>query len=117
MTEIQKAAVIGAGTIGAGIAAQIAKAGSTSSCSTWRRTFAEAGGASQLKDGGFMDPDFGATDPPGATTDDLALLADADWIIEAVAERLDDQAIPLSAQSMYIRKVGIDRHLYTSTIP
>lgn len=116
MTGIRKAAVIGAGVMGSGIAAHLANAGLDVVLLDMETKFAEAGVARQLKAGGFMDPDFAGRIRTGSTKDDLALLADADWIVEAVAEKLDIK------QSLYraldgVRKQGSIVSSNTSTIP
>lgn len=115
MEKIEKAAVIGAGVMGSGIAAHLANAGVEVVLLDIEKGFAEAGIARQLKAGGFMDPAFAARVTPGATTE-MALIAEADWIIEAVAERLDIK------QGLYkaidaARKPGSIVSSNTSTIP
>lgn len=89
MTDIRKAVVIGAGVMGAGIAAHLANAGTEVVLLDIDAERARAGIARQLAAGGFMQADFAARVRPGATDDDIGLIADADWIVEAVAERLD----------------------------
>lgn len=116
MVEIRKAAVIGAGVMGSGIAAHLANAGVEVVLLDIDATFAEAGVARQLKAGGFMEPDFAARVRTGATGTDMALLADADWIVEAVAERLDiKQGLYRAIET--VRKPGAIVSSNTSTIP
>lgn len=92
---IAKAAVIGAGSMGSGIAAQFANAGipvvllDIPAREGPRAAIARAGVERQLKAGGFMHRDAAALVTAGNTEDDLGLLADADWIVEAVIEDLD----------------------------
>lgn len=87
--QIKKAAVIGAGTMGSGIAAHMANAGLDVVLLDLDAELAAGGVTRQLKIGGFMEPAFAARVKTGSTKTDLGLLADADWIVEAVAERLD----------------------------
>ncbi len=87
-TTVTAAAVIGAGSMGAGIAAQFANAGVPVLLMDVSTAAAEAGIARQLKSGGFMHPGRAALVTPCNTTDDLAKLADVDWIVEAVVENL-----------------------------
>ena len=89
MVEIRKAAVLGAGVMGSGIAAHLANAGIEVVLLDVERATAAAGVARQQKVGGFMDAAFAERIATGSVEDDLPLLADADWIIEGVAERLD----------------------------
>ncbi|MFZ1410882.1 MAG: 3-hydroxyacyl-CoA dehydrogenase/enoyl-CoA hydratase family protein [Micropruina sp.] len=91
-TQISNAVVIGAGTMGAGIAAQLANGGAQvtlldrASEGDDRSALARAGVARQLAGGGFMLPEFAERVTPGNVVDDLAALAGAEWIIEAVFE-------------------------------
>lgn len=82
-------AVIGAGTMGGGIAAHAANAGAEVILLDVSASLARAGLEKQLQSGGFMAPEFADRVRVGSVKDDLKLLASADWIIEAVAERLD----------------------------
>lgn len=86
--SFRKAAVIGAGTMGAGIAAHLANAGLDVVLLDVRADLAAAGLDRQKKTG-LMHPSLAARVVTGSVSDDLALLADADWIVEAVAERID----------------------------
>jgi len=113
---IRKAAVIGAGVMGSGIAAHLANAGLDVVLLDMEKKFADAGVERQIKANGFMDPAFAGRVRTGSTRDDLALLSDADWIIEAVAERLEIK------QALYrdvdrVRKAGSIVSSNTSTIP
>lgn len=113
---IQKAAVIGAGVMGAGIAAHLANAGLQVVLLDLEKAQADAGIARQLKAGGFMDPAFAARVRTGAVAADLPAIADADWIIEAVAEKLDiKQALYRDIEKT--RKPGSLVSSNTSTIP
>lgn len=122
-TGIRRAAVIGAGSMGAGIAAQFANAGVAVDLFDIpgpdggpRNAPAEGGIARQVKVHGFM----GASGPGRVTAcntvDDLARLADADWIVEAIVERLDIKRA-LYARIETVRKPGCIVSSNTSTIP
>lgn len=89
-----RAVVIGAGSMGAGIAAQFANAGVAVDlldipAEGARNARAEAGIAAQIKAGGFAGAAPVALVRAGNVEDDLARVAGADWIIEAVIEKLD----------------------------
>src|ERR1700747_2899611 len=92
---IQKAAVIGAGVMGSGIAAQIANAGVpvvlldiVPKDAANRNAIAEGAVAKLLKSdpAAFMHPKNARLVKTGNLEDDLALLKDCDWIVEAVLE-------------------------------
>ena len=107
--KINKVAVLGAGTMGARIAAHLANAGVPSllldiippdspdqrsgatSDKAARNKFAIAGleGLKKSKPAAFTNADFAKLVTVGNFDDDLAKLADCDWIIEAVVENLD----------------------------
>ena len=96
-SPIKRVAVIGAGTMGAGIAGQVANAG----VEVWLLDLPSSGdsvnalaerGFKRLKNlssPGLMSNDAGQLIHCGNTEDDFAQLADCDWIAEAVVERLD----------------------------
>jgi 3-hydroxyacyl-CoA dehydrogenase len=63
-----------------------------------------------------MLPGFADRVRTGSTRSDMALLADADWIVEAVAERLDVKR-GLFAEIARVRKPGCVLSSNTSTIP
>jgi 3-hydroxyacyl-CoA dehydrogenase len=123
--SIQSAAVIGAGVMGASIAAHIANAGVkvllldiVPPGATHRNTIAESAIARLKK----MDPAplMGSRAvrliTPGNIEDDLPRLSDCDWIVEAVIERLDIK------QSLYkkldaVRKPTAIISSNTSTLP
>jgi 3-hydroxyacyl-CoA dehydrogenase len=97
MRTIQKVAVLGAGTMGARIAAHFANAGVPSVLldivlpSQPNRNAAALKGidnAAKQRPGGFFINDAAALITPGNFEDDLAKVSDCDWIIEAVAENL-----------------------------
>jgi len=116
METIRKAAVIGAGTMGAGIAAHLANAGLDVVLLDLDAKVAAAGLERQIKAGGLMHPSLAKNVVTGSSTTDLSLLADADWIIEAVAERLDIKR-GLYAAIDGVRKPGAIVSSNTSTIP
>ena len=106
--QINKVAVLGAGTMGSRIAAHLANAGIPSYLldivppdsqpsgkpgerNPERDKIVNAGleGAKKSKPAAFFDPSLARLVKTGNFEDDLKLLADADWIIEAVAENLE----------------------------
>jgi 3-hydroxyacyl-CoA dehydrogenase len=122
---IAKAAVIGSGIMGSGIAAQIANAGIpvvlldiVPQGASNRNAIAEGAVAKLLKSepAAFMHPRNARLVTTGNLEDDLALLGDCDWIVEAV---LEDPAIK---RALYwkldaVRKPGSVVSSNTSTIP
>src|ERR1700684_2015154 len=98
MRTIQKVAVLGAGTMGARIAAHFANAGIPSVLldivlpNQSNRNAAALKGienAAKQRPGGFFVPEAASLITPGNFEDDLEKVADCDWIIEAVAENLE----------------------------
>jgi len=98
MRPLRRAAVLGAGTMGARIAAHFANAGIAVdlldivvSGAADRNAAAKKGIESALKQkpAGFFTDAAAAHIVPGNFEDDLARLAQCDWIIEAVVENLD----------------------------
>jgi len=89
--RILKAGVLGAGTMGAQIALHLANAGVPSVLLDVTREAAAQGlqKALRLKPDPAFAPDTARLVRTGGFTEDLALLADADWIVEAVVENLD----------------------------
>ena len=110
--KIKKAGVIGAGVMGATIAAQLAnvgietvlldivppeltegdkKKGLTAESSNFRNKFGQNGlqGALKSKPASFYIPENAKLVSIGNLEDDLDLLKGVDWIIEVVVERLD----------------------------
>ncbi len=101
-TLIQKVAVLGAGNMGSRIAAHLANAGVRVVLLDVVRRAEDAGGASRssvaagalealknAKPAAFFEPGLKRLITVGNFDDDLALLRDCDWIIEAVAEDLE----------------------------
>ena len=125
MSQISKAAVIGAGVMGAGIAAHLANGGlevllldMVPNDGERRNAIAEGAIARLLKTdpAPLMHPRLAGRITPGNTEDDLGALGEADWIIEAVIERLDIK------QGLYEkiaghRKPGAIVSSNTSTLP
>jgi 3-hydroxyacyl-CoA dehydrogenase len=100
MKRINKVAVLGAGTMGARIAAHFANAGVPSylfdivppdADGPARNKIAAAGldAAKKSKPAAFMEPSLAKFVTIGNFEDDLKKLADVDWIIEAIVEDLD----------------------------
>jgi 3-hydroxyacyl-CoA dehydrogenase len=116
MGSIQKVAVIGAGVMGSGIAAHMANAGLDVVLLDLDAAFAASAVEKQIKIGGFMTSGLAGRVTTGSTADDLELLADADWVVEAVAERLDVKQ-GLYRQIEAVRKPGSIVSSNTSTIP
>ena len=89
---VQRAVVIGAGTMGAGIAAHLANCGITVTLldragdAEDRSVLARTGIERQLTVGGFMLAEFADRVTAGNIDDDLGACANADWVIEAVFE-------------------------------
>jgi 3-hydroxyacyl-CoA dehydrogenase len=125
MQPIRKATVIGAGVMGAGIAAQIANAGIpvrlldiVPEGAANRNALAEGAIAKMLKTepAPFMTPRAAKLVTAGNIEDHLSEIADSDWIVEAVVERLDvKQALYKKIDA--VRRPGAAVSSNTSTIP
>lgn len=115
MNAITRAAVIGAGTMGAGIAAHLANAGLDVVLLDVSADLAAAGLERQKKTG-LMHPSLARRIVTGSVGDDLELLADADWIVEAVAERVEVKR-QLYAAIETVRKPGAIVSSNTSSLP
>src|SRR5689334_2535183 len=100
MKRIHKVAVLGAGTMGARIAAHFANARVPSylldivppdADGSMRNKIAAAGldAAKKSKPAAFFEPSLASLVTVGNFDGDLKKLADADWIIEAVVENLE----------------------------
>src|SRR5579872_5599459 len=122
---IAKAAVIGAGVMGSGIAAHIANAGVpvllldiVPAGARSRNALAEAALArlAKAEPAAFMHPGNARLVTPGNLEDDLAALGEVDWIVEAV---LEDLAIKRKVYATLegARKPGSVVSSNTSTIP
>lgn len=118
---IRRAAVLGAGSMGAGIAAQFANAGvpvdllDIPGPDGDRDGPARAGLARVAAARAFALPEAEALVTPGNTADHLHRLAEADWIVEAVVERLDIKQA-LFAVVDGVRKPGSVVSSNTSTL-
>jgi 3-hydroxyacyl-CoA dehydrogenase len=125
MQAIRKAAVVGAGVMGAGIAAQFANAGVpvllldiVPEGAANRNLLAENAIAKMLETepAPFMSPRAAKLVTPGNIDDHLAQVADCDWIVEAVVERIDvKQALYRKLDA--VRRPGTAVSSNTSTIP
>src|SRR5271166_1328401 len=126
--KIQKAVVLGAGTMGARIAAHFANAGlpcllldivpKDASTSADRNKLVLAGieAAKKSKPAAFFSSELAANISIGNFEDDLARIADADWIIEVVAENLEIKRNLLSRVAQF-RKPGAIVTTNTSGLP
>lgn len=102
--------------MGAGIAAHLANAGMKVTLLDLDAAQARAGLDRQVRSGGFMDPHFADRITTGSTAQDLPALADADWVIEAVAEQLQVKQMLYAEIARYGRSDCVVSS-NTSTIP
>jgi 3-hydroxyacyl-CoA dehydrogenase len=133
MKRIHKVAVLGAGTMGARIAAHFANAGvpsylldivpqdappSGSARGSDRNKIAAAGleAAKKSKPSAFMDASLARLVTVGNFEDDLKKLAEVDWIIEAVVENLEIKRALLRKVEA-VRKPGTIITTNTSGLP
>jgi 3-hydroxyacyl-CoA dehydrogenase len=129
MKRIHKVAVLGAGTMGARIAAHFANAGVPSylldivpqdapPSGSARNKIAAAGldAAKKSKPAAFMDASLARFVTVGNFEDDLKKLAEVDWIIEAVVENLEIKRALLRKVEA-IRKPGTIITTNTSGLP
>jgi 3-hydroxyacyl-CoA dehydrogenase len=127
MKRISKVAILGAGTMGARIAAHFANAGVPSylldivppdADVPARNKIAAAGldAAKKSKPAAFMEPSLARLVTVGNFEDDLKKLADVDWIIEAVVENLEIKRSLLKKVEA-IRKPGTIITTNTSGLP
>jgi 3-hydroxyacyl-CoA dehydrogenase len=117
---VLRAAVIGAGTMGSGIAAQFANGGVSVDLldlpdDTGRNARAEQGIVRQKKVGGFMGDAAAKRVRPGNLEDHFDRLAEADWIVEVVVEDLAVKR-DLYARIDAVRKPGALVSSNTSTL-
>ncbi len=130
-TQIRKVAVLGAGTMGSRIAAHITNAGlpvvlldivppgtAPDAPKAERNKFllAALDGLKKSRPAAFYHPDSARLITIGNFDDDLALLADCDWIIEAVAENLDIKHALLNKVQQH-RRPGAILTTNTSGLP
>lgn len=124
MTKIEKVAVLGSGVMGSGIAAVLANAGipvlllDIVPKEGPRNALAEGAIEKQLKGSapGFAHKKFAKLVTAGNFEDDLGKLAEVDWIVEVVLEKLEVK------QDVYhkiekVRKKGSIVSSNTSTLP
>ncbi len=125
MDEIRQVAVIGAGTMGAGIASHVANAGipvvllDVARDAEENRNAIAQGAIKRLLESSppaFMDRKNAHLITPGNVDDHLEWLSRADWIAEAVVERLDVKQ-RLYREIDRVRKPGSCVSSNTSTIP
>jgi 3-hydroxyacyl-CoA dehydrogenase len=126
-SRIQKAAVLGAGTMGARIAAHFANAGlhcllldivPQDAAQGERNKLVLAGidAAKKSKPAAFFSPSLASRIAIGNFEDDLPCIADADWIIEVVAENLEIKRNLLRKVAQF-RKPGSIFTTNTSGLP
>src|SRR6202453_3158479 len=123
MRTIRRIAVLGAGTMGARIAAHFANAGVPSllldvAGQPNRNASALQGiqNALKLKPAGFFTDEKAALIQAGNFDDDLDKIADCDWVIEAIVENLDAKRA-LWQKVDAARKLGTILSTNTSGIP
>ena len=127
MKSIHKVAVLGAGTMGARIAAHFANAGVPSylfdivppdADAPARNKIAAAGldAAKKSKPAAFMDSSLAGLVTIGNFDDDLKRLSEVDWIVEAVVENLDLKRALLRKVEA-VRKPGTIITTNTSGLP
>jgi 3-hydroxyacyl-CoA dehydrogenase len=125
--EIHKVAVLGAGTMGSRITAQLANAGVPTflldivprgADAASRNNIALAGleAARKAKPAALYEPSLSSLVTPGNFEDDLARVAEADWIIEAVVEDLEIKRTLLRKVEA-LRKAGTIVTTNTSGLP
>jgi 3-hydroxyacyl-CoA dehydrogenase len=129
--RINKVAILGAGTMGARVAAHFANAGVPSylldivppdvapgASAAARNKIAAAGfdAAKKSKPAAFMEPSLARFVTVGNFDDDLKKLAEVDWIIEAVVENLDLKRALLRKVEA-VRKPGTIVTTNTSGLP
>ncbi|QHN03257.1 3-hydroxyacyl-CoA dehydrogenase [Granulicella sp. WH15] len=122
--QIRKVAVLGAGTMGSRIAAHIANAGVPvvlldivppgNERNKLALTALES--LKKTKPAAFYDPASARLITPGNFDDDLPLIADCDWIIEAVAENLEIKRALLERVQQH-RRPGAITTSNTSGLP
>ncbi len=115
---IRKVAVIGAGLMGSGIAAQVANAGVEVVLLDLVPGFAAGAVARGLaaQPSAFMHPDAAKRVTTGDLETDLGLVADCDWIVEAIVEKPEAKRA-LYARLQAVRRPGSVVSSNTSTIP
>jgi len=127
LKRIDKVAVLGAGTMGARIAAHLANAGVPSylldivppdADGPARNKIAEAGlqGAVKSRPAAFFEPSLAKLVTVGNFDDNLKWVSECDWVIEAVVENLDIKR-SLLRKVEQVRKPGTIITTNTSGLP
>ncbi|HZP16554.1 MAG TPA: 3-hydroxyacyl-CoA dehydrogenase NAD-binding domain-containing protein [Terriglobales bacterium] len=127
MKRIHKVAVLGAGTMGARIAAHLANAGVPSLLLDMVPAGADAASRNKLavsaidtlqkaKPAALFEPALASLITPGNFEDDLRRVAEADWILEAVVEDLEIKRALLKKVEA-VRKPGAIVTSNTSGLP
>ena len=131
MKQIRRVAVLGAGTMGSRIAAHIANAGlpvvlldmappdtpaEAGPAARNKLSLAALDGLKKSKPAAFYTPDSARLITLGNFDDDMARIAECDWIVEAVAENLEIKRA-LLAKVLAHRKVGTIVTTNTSGLP
>ncbi len=118
MSGIERVCVIGAGVMGAGIAAQAANAGADVVLLDVVAGAARGaiGKMKNAEPAPFMHPKIAKRVTPGTTQDDLALIKDCDWIIEAIIERPDIKQELYRSLAPYLKADAV-LSSNTSTLP
>lgn len=116
LSIITRAAVIGAGSMGSGIAAHLANAGVHVHLLDISEENAAKGIERQLKQRGFQLPAYAERVTPGSINDHAERLGDAEWIVEAVFEDLDVKHQTFRTIAEH-RAPGTPVSSNTSTIP
>ena len=125
MSAIERVAVLGSGVMGGGIAAQLANTGASvllldvAAADGPDRSVIARGAVERLaksRPPAFMHRGAACRIDTGNLEDDLARVAEADWIVEAVVERLDVKR-ELYARLDAVRRPGAIVSSNTSTIP
>jgi 3-hydroxyacyl-CoA dehydrogenase len=108
MKDILKAGVLGAGTMGSRIAAHLANAGVPVALLDLPGAADQALEAlAKSKPAAFFDPSIAAMIWCGDFDNDLDSLADCDWVIEAVVEKLDVKRALLAKAAPHLRPDAI----------
>ena len=127
MKSIHKVAVLGAGTMGARVAAHLANAGVPCFLLDIVPPGASGGGRNKIAAGGleaarrskpaaFFEPSLSSLVTAGNFEDDLKRVAEVDWIIEAVVEDLEIKRVLLKKVDA-VRKPGTIVTTNTSGLP
>src|SRR5579863_482936 len=127
MKRIHKVAILGAGTMGARIAAHFANAGVPSylldivppdADGPARNKIAEAGlqGAVKSRPAAFFEPSLAKLVTVGNFEDNLKYVGECDWVIEAVVENLEIKRSLLKKVEQ-VRKPGTIITTNTSGLP